>query len=219
MPVASMEKEAASTELVETQGGSLYSTEAPPGPASNRTQSSIPQRKPCPAAQLCPLRPLADVGVRGQLNPHSFPGTALRVRVGEHSREMRGYKDRDLTPPGPGSAPAEGPAEGPACPRAAPPPPCLCVRRGAEEELAESFGLKTHLFAASRARRQGPLCAARGSARGRHTKAAAPLGSAPLQVSAAPAPRWAPAPAPGPRTAMGAPGPAVASPGRRRRPG
>lgn len=92
----------------------------------------------------------------------------------------------------------------------------LCACRGAEEELAKSFGLKTHLFAASRARRQGPLCAARGSARGRHTKAAAPLRSAPQVSESGPRPHCSGrAPSPGPRaqrhrpphaTAMGAPG-------------
>lgn len=120
-----------------------------PGASFHRNSEQQPPGETLPGCSAVHPCPLVDVGVHGQLNPHSFPGTAPRVGVGEHSGKMKGTRERgraprDLTLPGPSSPPAEEapapPTEGPACLRAAPPPPCLCACRGAEEELAKVLG-------------------------------------------------------------------------------
>lgn len=99
--------------------GSLYSTEArgcPWGQLPAELRAAVPREDPARLFSCASLRPLGDVGVRGQLDPHGFPGTTPRVRVGKHSRKMRGDKGQGPclagpgAPPGPRSAPAEGPA-------------------------------------------------------------------------------------------------------------
>lgn len=189
---------------METQDGSLYSTEArgcPRGQLPAELRAAAPREDPARLFSCASLRPLGDVGVHGQLDPHGFPGTAPRVRVGKHRRKMRGDKgqgpclvgpDVPRAPLSPGrgarAAPAP-PAEGPACPRAAPPPPCLCACRGAEEELEKSFGLKNPPFCCQPSPTSGAAvrCAGLRTRPPHKGSSSALLRSAP-QVSAAPPP-------------------------------
>lgn len=240
MPVALVEKEA-STELVETEGGSLYSTEARRCPGGSFQQNSEQQ----PPGETLPgcsaVHPSATRRCWGAWSAE--PARLPWVWVGEHSRKMRGDKGQGPCPPGPGapgpgSPPPRGPpparaapappAEGPACPRAAPPPPCLCACRGAEEELAK-FWAKNPPFCCQPSPTSGAAVRRAGlRTRPPHKgSSSAPLRSAPGECGPGAASGSGPHPR-APRTAApparrlgdGRPGPGerrppVTSPGRR----
>lgn len=134
--------------------------------------------------------------MHGQLNPHSFSGTAPRVRVGEHSRRVRGDKGQEPCPAGPDAAraqltPGRGApaapapaAEGPACPRAAPPPPAF-VPAGGQRRSLQKFWAKNPPFCCQPSPTSGAAVRRAGLRTRPPHKGSSSAPSAP-QVSAAP---------------------------------